>query len=116
MRRGHRRPGSKDPVAVYDAMREAADRVTALLATRVATGGSDDPTVRAMRRMADAIATVPTDDLRAQRVMTERLRHLNDRLAEDPRHEEAVTLRAWRKVTGEDLPVPSQHPPGEGSQ
>lgn len=88
-------------------MREAADRVLAVLSEHLGSGGPGDPMSRAMQQLEDAVNAVPTDDMRKQRVMTERLRHLHARLDEDPRHEQRLTVVAWRKVTRQVLPVPS---------
>lgn len=114
MRRPHHRPGSKDPAAVHAAMSEAAHQVNAILSERVSTGTPEDPMVRAMRHLNDAIAAVPPLDLRTQRVLTDRLRHLHARLLDDPLHERRGTVTAWRTVTGHVLPVPSPGAVGAG--
>ncbi len=106
MRKQRRRPGSPDPIEVYNIMREAARRVAAVLAERTATNAADDPMRRAIRQLNDAIDGVRDDDTKAHRVLTERLRHLDDRLLDDPNHLDRLTVVAWRKVTGSVLPVP----------
>ncbi|WP_345176713.1 hypothetical protein [Nocardioides caricicola] len=91
---------------MHDRMLEAASRVMALLAERVADGGPNDPMTRAMSQLEDAINAVPALSPSKQRIMTDRLRHLHERLIDDPDHAARLTVTAWRKVTGTVLPVP----------
>lgn len=96
-------------------MHEAAARVAALLVERLADGGPGDPMVRARRQLDDAISAIPAVDTRTQRAMTTRLRHLHERLIDDPQHVARVTAKAWRKVTGTVLPAPrTTDPPSRG--
>ena len=106
MKRDRNRPGRPSPEAVHNTMLQAAYRVAAVLTARVASGDVDDPMFRALRQLGDSIASVPINDLSAQRVMTDRLRHLHQHLLDDQQHHARLTVVAWRKVTGTVLPVP----------
>lgn len=106
MKRDRHHPGRPSPEAVHNTMLEAAYRVAAVLTARVASGNVDDPMFRALSQLGDSIASVAINDLSAQRVMTDRLRHLHQHLLDDPQHHAQLTVVAWRKVTGTVLPVP----------
>ena len=54
-----------DPIVVYDTMREAANRIGALLISR--------GELAAMREMQDEVEAVPVDDVAAQLAMTAEL-------------------------------------------
>lgn len=108
-------PRGPDLVTIHGVMREAARRVVAVLLERVGTGGSDDPMIRAIRQLNDAVGSVSPVDKRGQRRMTERLWHLYECLADDPQHGQRGTVVAWRKVTGTVLPVPRSTTPRRGS-
>ena len=69
-----------DPVVVYDVMREAANRVVALLSERVTVGGAGDPMIQKMHEVDDVVAAVPTHDVSAQRAATVRFRRQYEQL------------------------------------
>lgn len=59
-----------DPIATYDIMWEAANRLGAVYAEQVREGGLGDPAVIAMRALTAEVEAIPTADLAAQRTMT----------------------------------------------
>nr|WP_152665904.1 hypothetical protein [Mycobacterium sp. UM_NZ2] len=66
-------PVPDDPVAVYDTMREAANRLTAVFAEQVTIGGIADPAIVAIRALRAEVAAVAWNDLAAQKAMTAEL-------------------------------------------
>lgn len=61
---------AEDPVAVYDAMREAATRLMSLHAQCITVGGPDDPSMIQMRKVRAEARGVGTHDIAAQKAAT----------------------------------------------
>ena len=61
---------AKDPVVVYDVMREAANRLVGLYAQRATVGGLDDPAVEAIANIFDEVRAVDSHDIEAQEIAT----------------------------------------------
>ena len=73
-----------DPVAVYDVLREAANRLGGLYVQRVGAGGLDDPAIVALRALDAEVAAVDPADIAAQKELTAELRRrYADLIAED---------------------------------
>lgn len=66
---------AQDPVAVYDIMRETANRWMAIYAARVTVGGLEDPAVQAIIGILDKVDAVDSRDLGAQLRATKNFRH-----------------------------------------
>lgn len=62
-----------DPIATYDIMCEAANRLRAVYAEQVREGGLGDPAIIAIRALTEEVDAIPTSDLAAQRAKTEEL-------------------------------------------
>lgn len=56
----------EDPVVVYDVLREAANRLSALYVRQVTVGGAQDPAILRVRAVRDQVRAVDVDDLCAQ--------------------------------------------------
>jgi hypothetical protein len=63
-------PVAEDPVAVYDVMRDTANRVVAVYASRVTVGGVADPAVQAISDFWAEVDAVDARDLAAQKIAT----------------------------------------------
>jgi excisionase family DNA binding protein len=66
-------PVPDDSVAVYDIMREAANRLTALYVPQITAGGAEDPAIIAMRAISKEVDAVAWNDIAAQKAMTAEL-------------------------------------------
>jgi len=63
-------PSADDPVAVYDVMRDIANRVVAVYASRVTVGGVGDPAGQAISDLVDEVDAIDAHDLAAQKAAT----------------------------------------------
>ncbi|WP_104198599.1 hypothetical protein [Cryobacterium sp. Y29] len=61
-----------DPVVVYDLMWEGTSRVVGVYASRVTSGGIQDPAVTAISETWEAAEAVDARDLKAQQAATEK--------------------------------------------
>ena len=78
----HRQP--RDPVVIYNVMRDAARHVMAVYASQVTIGGIEDPSIQKLRAiMLEAEAVDPHDE-DAQIKATESFRALYRELRVDP--------------------------------
>lgn len=69
-----------DPVVVYDVMWEAANRLGAVYAQQVTSGGVNDPAIAKMRALDAEVEAVDPDDLDAQKAKTVDLRRRYEQL------------------------------------
>ena len=65
---------STELVVTYDIMWDAANFFRGLINQQATVGGRDDPAIVRTRAIREEVEAVDTDDLAAQRAMTERLR------------------------------------------
>lgn len=62
-----RRAGISDPVEVFRLLKDAADRLGAIHASRITVGGIKDPEIQAIRAIDDEVRALTPRDLEAQR-------------------------------------------------
>ena len=61
---------AEDPVVAYDIMREAANRLCGVYASRATSGGIEDPSVQAIRSVRAEVRGIDTEDARSQQLAT----------------------------------------------